>query len=372
MRTYTNLIRITMLYIVFTVFALFTISILQPSVKAQTNYQLYKGVITDIQPINCTEEDNTINSSSCEKITIELKNKTISLVEDLSQDMYISKLNLKKGDRIILQTSGDQLFIVGVDHSKVIFTMIIIFFVFVILISGKQGISALLGLTITMALLFMIFVPNVLAGQDPLAIGFILSIILLIISVYFSHGFSIKTHSAFIASFILLIIAWLVSIISIKITRLTGLTSEEYVTLLSSLNFNLDVSKLLVTIIIWGTLGSIDDVTVNQAGIVFSLVKNNPDLKPLTLYKEAMKIGRDHIASMINTLIIVYISNSLPIVLILGASGVNMLDILNRELFVQEIVKSIVVSSILILAVPLTTLISIWLAKNKYKLTTSI
>ena len=339
---------------------------LEQNMQKEAPIEYIKARILDIKnnvPCLYTEE------SVCTKYIVQnvKTEKTFDIVMDLRSALYVKNLKLHKNDTVIVQHQGDSDFIIGIDRTLTIIFLTIFFIILVILVSGKQGLSTLIGLATTLAVMLYIFIPAILHGYNPILIGFILSFILLVISVYFSHGFNKKSHAVLIATSLGLFLAWIFAILTIHITRLTGLTSEEYITLNSTLPISLDISKILVTVIILGVLGSIDDVAINQASVIMSLLRQKPNITNKELYKEAHTIGKDHVASMINTLVIVYISSALPIVLLLAANGTNLIEILNRELFVQEIVKSIVVSSILVVTVPITNVIAIVIGRARNK-----
>ncbi len=295
-------------------------------------------------------------------------NQKLEILVNYQNSPYLKYLNLKPGDTVIVQNQGDLNSILSIDRTRSTIIIIILFLLVVILVSGLQGLSALLGLAITFALLLYFFIPGILQGYNPYLITAIIGFIALAVSIYFSHGINLKSHIVLLSTSISMILAWILAIWAVHFTRLTGLTSEEYISLNSSLSHPLNISKILVTVIILGVLGSIDDVAINQSAFILSFIKHNKHIPLKKVYKEAMQIGKDHSASMINTLAIVYISNALPIVLILSASGISLLEIFNRELFVEEIVKSAVVSSILLLTVPLTNIITIFIAKKFYKI----
>ena len=326
--------------------------------------EYFKAKIIKISP---NQPCKIAQDNKCVKYTVKHDNATYDILVDFRDSPYLKYLHLKQNDTVIIQHQGDLNYIIGIDRSKQVIFLAILFLAVVLAVSGLQGLSALFGLLITFALMIYLFIPAILQGYNPYIVTGIIGFVALAISVYFSHGINVKSHIVFASSSIALFLAWLLAAWAVKFTRLTGLTSEEYISLNTSLAQPLDIAKILVTVIILGVLGSIDDVAINQAGFILSFAKNNPNLPLKTVYKEATQIGKDHTASMINTLAIVYISSALPIVLILAAHKTSLLEILNRELFVEEIVKSIVVSTILLLAVPITNILTIFIAKKIYK-----
>lgn len=152
----------------------------------------------------------------------------------------------------------------------------------------------------------------------------------------------------------------------ISLGRLTGLSSEEAGMLLVQRSGNFDMKGLLLCGIIIGALGVLDDITISQASIVNELIKGSEKPKGSVIYKQAMNVGRDHISSMVNTLVLAYAGASLPLLLIFVDNPHPFSEIINYEFLAEEIIRTLVGSIGLILAVPITTLIAVnWIRKNK-------
>ncbi len=153
-----------------------------------------------------------------------------------------------------------------------------------------------------------------------------------------------------------LIFASLLAITLTNVTHLTGFASEEAGFIAIEQQGQINIRGLLLAGIILGLLGTLDDVSVTQAGLVFSLKKNNNKLGFKKLYQQAMLVGQDHITSMVNTLVFVYAGASLPLLLLFINNPHPLSYVLSQEIVVEEIVRAVVTSVGLILAAPLTTL----------------
>ncbi len=148
---------------------------------------------------------------------------------------------------------------------------------------------------------------------------------------------------------------------------LTGFASEEAGFLQAYKPGLIKIKGLLIGGIIIGVLGVLDDITISQSAIVQQLKSANPDIKLTELYKRSMSVGKDHIASMVNTLILVYTGASLPLLLIFVDNSSPFLEIINYEIIADEIIRTLVGSIGLITAVPITTIIAVLVAKNDTK-----
>jgi len=203
-----------------------------------------------------------------------------------------------------------------------------------------------------------------LSGNNPILIAVGASLVIIPVSFYLAHGLNKKTTIAIISSIISLIITAILASIFTQIGHLTGLSSEE-AGMLSIDQGNLNMKGILLAGIVIGALGVLDDVTISQAAIVDELAKTANLTKAKDLYTRSMVIGKDHITSMVNTLVLAYTGASLPLLLIFTNNPHPFMEIINYELIAEEIIRTLVGSIGLILAVPITTMIAAnWYRKN--------
>jgi len=177
------------------------------------------------------------------------------------------------------------------------------------------------------------------------------------VSYFLSHGINTKSVIAIMGTFGALVVTGILAYIYSDLTGLTGFGSEEAGFLLDTLPRE-SFYKLLLAGMIIGSLGVLDDITISQASIVEELRKANHRLGFAQLFSSAMRIGHDHIASLVNTLVLVYAGSALPLLLLFVVSDLGYIDLLNYEALAEEIVRTLVASIGLITAVPLTTLIA--------------
>lgn len=236
--------------------------------------------------------------------------------------------------------------------------LFIIFFVLTIIVGRKTGMGSLIGMGVSFFVIFTFILPQIMSGKDPVLITIIASILIIPVTYYLSHGFNNKTHIAIAGTIIALIISGLLANFFILDAKLTGFVSEEAGFLRAAKQDLVDIRGLLLAGIIIGLIGVIDDVTVSQSAIVFQLKEASSKLSLFQLFSKAMKVGKDHIASMVNTLVLVYTGASLPLLLLFINNPSPFLQVINHEIIAEEIIRTLVGSIGLVLAVPITTFIA--------------
>jgi uncharacterized membrane protein len=299
------------------------------------------------------------------------KNKTITVENGNEAMANVTKY--QKNDRVIVTADqnpdGSELYTITDFVRRTSLLVLLIFFVLAALVTARlKGLTSLLSLCFTFWVLFVYVLPQISNGKNPLMVAAIASLIIIPISFYLAHGISKKTTVAIVGSLISLLITAVLSFVFIKTGKLNGLSTEEAGMLLVNRQGGLNMQGLLLAGIVIGALGILNDITISQAAVVNELIKVTDNPKPMAIYKQAMNVGRDHIASMVNTLILAYAGVSLPLLLIFINNDHSFLEIINYEFLAEEIVRTLVGSIGLILAVPITTLIAVyWIKKDKYK-----
>ena len=278
----------------------------------------------------------------------------------------------KKGDKVILNSTKSpdgKSIIVITDYVRrlPLLVLALIFVLLTIAIGGLRGANSILGMIITFLVLFLFVLPRLIAGANPLITTGVASIFLIPVTFLLSHGINRKTWCAILGTFIALIIAGFLSIIFVDQAHLTGFASEEAGFLDVMKKGTLDIKGLLFAGIVIALLGILEDITISQSAIVFQLKKANKKLGAVELFKSAMNVGKDHIASMANTLILVYAGASLPLLLLFINNPLPYSYVINNEVIAEEIVRTLVASIALVLAVPITTAIaSLSVLKEEY------
>lgn len=239
------------------------------------------------------------------------------------------------------------------------------FFLFTIAVVGKKGAGAIGGLTISLAVILLYIIPQILYNQqDPLTVSLIGSCVILFVTTFLAHGFSRQTAIAIASTFLALIATYLFSISFVQIAHLLGLGTEDSYLLELNPAQPINPKGLLLGGIVIGTLGALNDITTTQVASVFALFKANSTQTFFHLIEHGFSIGREHIASLVNTLVLAYAGTSLPIFifLIINPQHLPLWVLINNEAIAQEIVRTIAGSCGLILAVPIATLLAAYLA----------
>jgi uncharacterized membrane protein len=228
----------------------------------------------------------------------------------------------------------------------------------VVLVAGKRGIFSILGMGVSFLAIFFFLLPQISGGANPVLIAVLTSFFIIPITFYSSHGFNKKTTAAVIGTVIALIFTGLLSLFFVEAVKLSGFASEEAAFVKAAKGELINIKGLLLAGMLISILGVLDDITVAQANVVYQLKKASEKLRIGELYSRAMDVGKDHIASMVNTLILVYTGAALPLLLLFIDNAAPFFEVINYEVVAEEIVRTLVASMGLILAVPITTYIS--------------
>ena len=241
-------------------------------------------------------------------------------------------------------------------------TALAVFFILAVVIFARwRGLFALWGLAISFAVLVRFILPAVLIGKNPVAVAVVGSAAIMFVALYLAHGINARTTTAVLGTVGALFVTGVLAWIFVAGTHLTGMASEESGLLAASLS-GVSLQGLLLGGIIVGSLGVLDDVTVTQASVVWELHQANPAYGFQRLYAAGLRIGRDHIASTVTTLVMAYAGASLPLLVLFTLSSRHLGDVLSSEIVAQEIVRTLVGSIGLVSAVPITTALAAFVA----------
>ncbi|GIF67589.1 membrane protein [Asanoa ishikariensis] len=239
--------------------------------------------------------------------------------------------------------------------------LVVAFAVAIIAFGRWRGLAALAGLAVSFAVLLGFVLPAILGGGPPLLVAVTGAALIMFVVLYLTHGLTAQTSVAVLGTLASLVLAGGVGTLAIGFTHLTGYGDENAITL-SLLHGDVDLHGLLLAGIIIGSLGVLDDVTVTQAATVGELARANPSLSRRELYRGGTRVGRAHIASTVNTIVLAYAGASLPVLLLVIAGGTGVREVLTAEFIAQEIVRSVVGTLGLVAAVPITTALAAFVA----------
>ena len=237
-----------------------------------------------------------------------------------------------------------------------------IFLLLAAIFGGRMGLQSAGGLIVSILILALFVVPKIIAGWNPLFVSFLGAFAITFTSLYLAHGFNRRTSIALASTMITLFIAALLAIIFVYAAKLFGLGSEEAMYLQSGPTAGINLRGLLLGGIIIGTLGILDDITTAQTAVIDELHHANATLGFSGLYRAGISIGREHIASLVNSLALAYVGASLPLLLLFSTNrSLPVWVIMNGEFIAEEVVRTLVGSSTLLFAVPISTILAAWL-----------
>ena len=300
----------------------------------------------------------------------ERKNQKIELIYG-GQVRLTSSQKLNQGEQIILQCVEKPKAVCSVVEryrTPSLFFFFALFVGVVFLLVGRKGIGAILGMGVSLGVILLFIVPQILGGHDPLFISIVGSYAILLVSIFLAHGVSRQTTIALVSTCISLGLTALLAYISVRTFHMTGLGSEDAYTLSQGFGSLINFQGLLLGGIIIGTLGALDDVTTTQTATIFEFAKTDKTLSVTDLFQKGLLIGKSHIASLVNTLVLAYAGASITLFILLHIATNNNTQplwvILNSEVFVEEIIRSLVGSLGIILAVPITTLLASFFSRH--------
>lgn len=273
------------------------------------------------------------------------------------------------GDKVVVSISvspDNQVNAYFVDFVRTtpILWLTIIFAAAIIWISKWKGVRALLSMAFSLYVIIAYIIPHILIGEDPLRVSIIGSAVLLGVTLYLTYGWTLKTHSSVLSMILVLLLTGTLSAVFVYFTRLNGSGDENAMYLMQVMTNRISMRGLLLGGYIIGALGVLDDLVTTQASAVFELHHANPNFGFRDLYNSAMRIGQDHVAATVNTLVLAYAGASLPMLLLFTLARGDLTYLINFAFIAEEVVRTLVGSLGLIAAVPLTTVIAIFFAQR--------
>lgn len=242
------------------------------------------------------------------------------------------------------------------DRRPVLWALGALFALAVVGLGRMRGLAALLGLAASVLVLIVFIAPAILVGHSPVLVAAVGGSAIALLALYLAHGWNPLTHVAAIGTFGALVLTLALSAAVVAVARFSGFGSEEafYLTFVEGL----EIRGLILAGAVLGAIGALDDVTVTQASTVFELKGLSPQATRTDLFRSGLKVGRDHIASTVNTLLLAYAGASMPLLLLFTLSDLPLGIVANSEVVAVEIFRTLVGSVGLVAAVPFTT----WLA----------
>lgn len=325
------------------------------------------GLATDRVRATVVSSENQPCTFSIPENPVECRLLNLDILEgpDAGTALALPEINLQiqrgipefdPGDTVILGYAPptDTYFYEDVERSNTLIILAIIFAVVVVAFARVRGVLALLAMTATVFVLVGFVAPSVLDGNDPIAVAVVAAIVIAFVSLFLTHGFTPTTAVALAGTLSALALTLVLSWVFFGLAEFNGFADGEAL-LLPILAPDLRVSSLLLGGAVIGALGALDDVTVTQVATVAELRRRNASMPSAELIASGIRVGRDHIAATVNTLLLAYAGASLPVLLLFAASDQSLGIVANSEVIAVEIARTLCGSIGLIAAVPLTT-----------------
>lgn len=314
----------------------------------------------EVRPVYGTDVTSTYQTLRVLILSGEEKGKEVVLENDY--------LSFKAGDVFFLthtvSLSGEfEVYsVLEPDRLPALGILLAIFVLAVVVIGGWTGVRGLLSLAASILLVFYVLLPGISAGYDPVFVAFSVSAIIVVVGSYVTHRVNRTTTAAVLGLLVTIGVTAFVAKFAVAATRLTGFADESAVFLNFATRGDIDFVGLFLGAMIVGALGILYDAAIGQAVAVEELLRAAPQAPRKWVFARAMRIGREHIGALVNTLAIAYVGVALPLLLLFQSFGSGpFLQTINREVFAAEIVRAIVGSLGILLAVPISTLAAIFL-----------
>lgn len=295
----------------------------------------------------------------CKKATVEVtsgKEKGRTFVEVVQPG---APRQLKQGQEVVVAYAPDaprelQYSVTDVNRKFPMALLAGIFAIAVVAVGRLKGVMALIALAVSFAVLTLFILPAILQGSNPLVVAVVGASTIMLIALYACHGLTARTSVAVLGTLVSLLLIGLLGSLFIGWAFLSGNTDDN-TGLIHGLYPDIDMSGLLLAGVIIGSLGVLDDVTVTQTSAVWELHQADPTMGVRKLYRAGIRIGRDHIASVVNTLVLAYAGAALPLLLLFSIAQSSVGTVANSELVAEEIVRTLIGSIGLVASVPVTT-----------------
>lgn len=320
------------------------------------------------------EKPETIPGTS---VTAQVQTLRVEVLEGSQKGQEVTFNNdyitLKKGETFYLRHSWSEVdaveyyAVLAPNRIPTLLFLLGLFLVVLFVFGGRQGVRGLLALIGSLFFIAYFLLPGILAGYPPVLVAMGVSSIIIVLGSYITHGFNKTTTVAVLGMLATIVLTGALAYFVTGSARLSGMNGEEVTYLNIDTKGTLDLVGLLLGGIMIGLLGVLYDAAIGQAVAVEELSRAGNHLTPREIYKRGLRIGREHVGALVNTLAIAYVGASLPLLLLFKTSqSESLLLVINQELFATEIIRIIIGSIGVVLAVPLTTAVAVWmLARSK-------
>lgn len=308
-----------------------------------------------------TETPQTIQTLRVELLEGERKGEVIEIENDFimleeGQSFYMNYL---------ITAQADEIFSVrDLDRRGALLMLVSLFALVVVVFGSWQGVRSLVSLAGSLLVIMYVLIPLLINGYNPVLVSILIGSCILAVAIFFTHGFTWNSLVAFGGTSLAIVITGALSFFAIELLHLSGFFSDETVYLNFSTQGLLDFQGLLLGGIIIGVLGVLDDIAITQVAVVAELQSATHTMGSKELYGRALRVGREHVGALVNTIVLAYAGVSLPLLLWFSQSQSSFGKIINNEIFATEIARAVVGSIGLICAVPITTALAVFVIRK--------
>lgn len=342
---------------------LFIVITLIPTIVISDNSKNDRVVAEIIEITKTKGEDNNSNILKVKILEGKYKNKlTYIKYERIVSSSF--DFDLSVGDKILIDISVDEntrgkttfINVWRLSHIKVLG---IIFLVVLIIFGRLKGLLSLTSLLFSGFIIIKCLIPLIIKGYNPIVVSIVCSSIIIIVSFILIAGFTKKSLVAVLGTLGGTFSAGIISYIYSKLCIITGLADENVMFLVTNLGIEIDFRGLYMGAVIVGTIGVVMDVSMSITSVIFEIKKKNPQIRGKELFQSGLTVGKDVMATMVNTLVLAYVGSFMPVLISYVYSEVPMKYALNTELISVEIIRSLCGSIGLILTIPLTCIFAV-------------
>ncbi|MFQ8923833.1 MAG: YibE/F family protein [Clostridium paraputrificum] len=311
-----------------------------------------------------------IQDLEVELLTGELKGEKAEVTNYITQKHNVVA---KEGKEIMVcvdRPSEDfyKVSIYNYSRNNHIYIIVIVFFVIMVLIGRGKGFRSMIGLLFTFYSIIFFMIPFIYRGYSPIILSIIVSIISTIVTLFLLNGLSRKTIVATLATCVGVIISGVIFYLISNLLNISGFNLDEAESLiLIAQNTGLKIRDILFSGILISSLGAVMDVAMSIASSIYEINELNRDLDMKTIFNSGINIGRDMIGTMSNTLILAFAGTSLSTMLALYSYNTQFNQLMSSDFIAIEFAQSISGSIGIILAVPITSVISAYVYKKKIR-----
>lgn len=328
--------------------------------------KVYRAVVLEASEFREIADEHASDfdiSNVAQDIVVSLRTDSGDQKVELSNDF----IALEQGDRILIQSfenleGGIQYTVIDIDRFNVLLSLLGLFLILVVLFAGPKGVKAIISLAVSIGIFFWVLLPAMLAGHNVLLLGIGIAVVLLGLVMVIAHGPNKVTLAAFCGTSVAIIVTGILTHLVLQIGGFTGIGTDDAFALVTA-GISLPMTQILFVSIIIGMLGVLDDIAVTQSVTVLEL--KNAGMRGKELYASAMRIGKDHVAALVNTLIFAYAGVSMPLLLLLTTYTESISVVVSAEFVAIEIVRALIGSIGIILTVPVTTLLAMFFTADK-------